>query len=118
MKTLTHKIADLIFENEGWKHRYTDAYDLANMKILELPELKAIQMQAEVKPDACDRWQKEKPNRPCLFVHRYNNKDKKPTLQYAVIDCNVLIVTDIELNEFTSTMEEFADGEFFIIDYI
>lgn len=48
MKDLTNKIADLIYENEGWKHRYTDAYNLANKKILELPELKAIQVQAKV----------------------------------------------------------------------
>lgn len=40
MKSLANKIADLIYENEGWKHRYSDAYDLANLKILELPELK------------------------------------------------------------------------------
>lgn len=75
-------------------------------------------LEAEVKPDACDCWQKEKPNRPCLFVHRYNREDKKPTLQYAVIDIHTLVVTDTELNKFTSTMEEYADGEFFIIEYI
>jgi hypothetical protein len=58
MKDLTNRIADLIFENEGWKHRYTDAYNLANMKILELPELKAIQVQAVVKPacEYCKYW--------------------------------------------------------------
>ena len=54
MKTLAHKIADLIVANKGWRDRYTDAYDLANLKILELPELKAIQMQAEVSDD-CER---------------------------------------------------------------
>lgn len=74
MKTLTHKIADLIFKNEGWKHRYTDAYNLANMKILELPELKAIQMQAEVKP-ACFDWRKERPTKPCVFMTRVWNKN-------------------------------------------
>jgi len=64
------------------------------------------------------QWQKEKPTKPCLFVHRYNEKDDKPGLQYAVMDCDVLCVTDIELNEFVSTMDEFADGEFFIIQFI
>lgn len=31
-------------------------------------EQQAIQMQAAVKPDACGKWQKEKPNKPCLMV--------------------------------------------------
>ena len=60
MKILAHKIADLIVANEGWKNKYTDAYDLASLKILELPELKVIQMQAEVKPANTDIDKQEK----------------------------------------------------------
>jgi hypothetical protein len=118
MKNLANKIADLIVANKGWKHRYTDAYDLANLKILELPELKAIQMQAEVKTDACGRWQKKKPKAPCYFVHRYNKKDNHPSMFQAYIDTEVLCVANIQDDAFVETMEGFADGEFYIIEYL
>lgn len=78
----------------------------------------SIPVEKRVSPMLADKWQTEKPDRPCLFIHRWNNKDERPTMSYAVLDCDVLCVTDVELNEFTSTMEEYADGEFFIVGYM
>lgn len=66
--------------------------------------------------EAKPKWQYTKPNKPCLFVARYNEKDGHPSLHYAVYDGGVLCVADIEDN-FVSTMEEYADCQYFIIEY-
>lgn len=63
------------------------------------------------------KWQIEKPSKSCLFVHRYNNKDEYPSLHHAIHDSDELVVTDTEYN-FSDTMENFADGEFFIIEQL
>lgn len=89
-------------------------YSIAD--IWEWIETEAIQVQARVKPDACGEWQKEKPSKPCYFIHRYNRKDNKPSLFEAVIDGGVLVVANIQDDEFVETMEDFADGDFFIIE--
>lgn len=77
---------------------------------------KRSRVQAIVKPDACGEWQKEKPNKPCYFIHRYNRKDNNPSLFEAVMDGGVLVVANIQDDEFVETMEDFADGDFFIIE--
>lgn len=92
------------FEKKSYMNGYYDA------------RLKVSQMQLPVKPDACGEWQKEKPNKPCYFVHRYNRKDNKPSLFEAVIDGGVLVVANIQDDEFVETMEDFADGDFLIIE--
>jgi len=80
------------------------------------PQAKSIPMQLPVKPDACGEWQKEKPNKPCYFIHRYNREDNKPSLFEAVMDGGVLVVASIQDDEFVETMEDFSDGDFFIIE--
>ncbi len=114
MKDVYNKVADIIYAKDK-KILYETAYEMA-IDILKLPELKAIQVQAIVKPDACGGWQKEKPNKPCYFIHRYNRKDNKPSLFEAVIDGGVLVVANIQDDEFVETMEDFADGDFLIIE--
>lgn len=79
-------------------------------------EKKISQVEPEVKPDACGGWRKEKPNKPCYFIHRYNRKDNNPSLFEAVIDGGVLVVANIQDDEFVETMEDFSDGDFFIIE--
>lgn len=96
---------------------YTTIFDNLVKEIQELRDNKSIPLVAGVKTDACGKWQKERPAKPCLFIHRYNDKDEKPGLQLAVLDCDILCVTDVEYNEFISTMDDFADGEFYIVEY-
>lgn len=80
-------------------------------------DIKAIQMQAAVKPDACGKWQKEKPTKPCYFVHRYKKADRYPSFFEADIDTDILCVFNIQDDQFSCTMEEFVDeGEFYIIE--
>ena len=45
----------------------SEAQDLATL-IYNLPEIKGGRVGAVVKSDACGKWQKEKPNKPCLMV--------------------------------------------------
>lgn len=74
------------------------------------------QVQAGVKQAACGKWQRKKPDKPCYFIHRYNKKDRYPSLFEADIDTDVLCVYNIQDDEFVETMEGFADGQFFIIE--
>lgn len=74
-------------------------------------------VEARVKTDACGHWSLTKPDKPCLFIARYNKIDKHPSFHYAVYDGDILCVTDIEEN-FSFTMEEMIDCEYFIIEYI
>lgn len=60
-------------------------------------------------------WQKEKPEKECYFVYRDNKEDNYPGLYEAKLDENILCVFNIQDDEFIYTMEEMADGEFFII---
>ncbi len=73
------------------------------------------QMEPQVKQAACG-WQKKKPDKPCYFLHRYNKKDRYPSLFEAYIDTEVLCVANIQDDEFVETMEGFADGQFYIIE--
>lgn len=75
------------------------------------------QVQAGVKPDACGKWQYTKPEKPCYFIHRYTRKENKPDLYDAYIDGGILSVANIQDDEFICTMEEFADGDFYIVEY-
>lgn len=80
--------------------------------------LKVGRVQPEVKPVACGQWQKTKPDKPCYFIHRYKRNDNKPDLLDAILDENILCVTNIQDDEFVCTMEEFVDdGEFYIVEY-
>lgn len=67
--------------------------------------------------EAKPKWIKTKPDKPCLFVARYNKKDEHPDLYYAVYDEGILCVTDTYQN-YNCTMEEFADCEFCIIELL
>lgn len=77
----------------------------------------AIPLEAEVKQAACGKWQKEKPTKPCYFVHRYKKADRYPSFFEADIDTDILCVFNIQDDQFSCTMEEFVDeGEFYIIE--
>lgn len=82
----------------------------------EYAKLKVGQMEPRVKQAACGKWQRKKPDKPCYFIHRYNKKDRYPSLFEADIDTDVLCVYNIQDDEFVETMEGFADGQFFIIE--
>jgi hypothetical protein len=72
---------------------------------------------AEVKQAACGKWQREKPTKPCYFIHRYNKQDDKPDLFDAILDNGILCVANIQDDAFVEAMENFADGEFYIVEY-
>ena len=81
-----------------------------------LEEYASSQLEPPVMPVACGSWQKEKPTKECYFIHRYNEDDLEPSLFNAMFDEEILCVFNIQDNEFVETMEEFADGEFYIIE--
>lgn len=107
---IQHFEADIIYQSDPFEYCYK----------LAKATLKAIPLGAEVKTDACENWQKEKPNKPCLFVFRESVKDNDPQLYDAILDRdedNTLIVVNIQDDEFVSTMDEFAEGEFLLIKH-
>jgi hypothetical protein len=83
----------------------------------EIKTNKGGQAEVLVSPDACGKWQKEKPTKPCYFIHRYNKEDNEPDLFDAIMDSGILCVANIQDNAFVETMENFADGEFYIVEY-
>lgn len=80
-----------------------------------IAEIISSPVEPPVKQAACG-WQKKKPDKPCYFLHRYNKKDRYPSLFEAYIDTEVLCVANIQDDEFVETMEGFADGQFYIIE--
>ncbi|KKP74585.1 MAG: hypothetical protein UR73_C0038G0018 [candidate division WS6 bacterium GW2011_GWF1_35_23] len=105
-----------------YKRKKSDGYNSKE----ELEEMKRIRMIREPAQQGlsagnagyaedCGRWQKTKPDKPCYFVHRYDEGDNYPSLFEAVIDSEILCVMNIPDDEFVETMDKFADGEFFII---
>lgn len=107
---IEHFERDIIYQSDPFEYCYK----------LAKATLKAIPLGAVVKTDACDNWQKEKPTEPCLFVYRDNVKDNDPQLYDAILDRDedkTLIVVNIQDDEFVSTMEEFADGEYLLIKH-
>jgi len=84
------------------------------IKLLQLRQ--ANPLKPLVVPVACGSWQKTKPDKPCYFIHRYDKNDTYPSLFEAKMDYEILIVMNIQDDEFVETMEGFADGEFFIIE--
>lgn len=94
-----------------------DADDSEDFKKIILNHLRlSLPVEAGVKQAACGKWQRKKPDKPCYFIHRYNKKDRYPSLFEADIDTDVLCVYNIQDDEFVETMEGFADGQFFIIE--
>lgn len=81
----------------------------------ELIDKNSNRLEKLVKQAACG-WQKKKPDKECYFVHRYKKEDNYPDLYEAKFDNNILCVFNIQDDEFIYTMEEMADGEFFIIE--
>jgi hypothetical protein len=61
-------------------------------------------------------WQKEQPSKPCLFIAR-NEYGHQSTLHYARLDDNILCVYD-DNEVFITTMEDFIDDEYFIVEYL
>lgn len=101
---------------DGFSKELLELHRIITMDRLIEVRKRAGQVEPEVKPDACEGWRKEKPNKPCYFIHRYNRKDNKPSIFEAVIDGGVLVVANIQDDEFVETMDDFADGDFFIIE--
>lgn len=109
-RTLLKKFANAVLQKDADKAAECEA-DILNY-------IQAIQVEAIVKPVACGQWQKTKPDKPCYFIHRYKRNDNKPDLLDAILDENILCVTNIQDDEFVCTMEEFVDdGEFHIVEY-
>lgn len=77
---------------------------------------KQVKVEPVVKQAVCGKWQRKKPDKPCYFLHRYNKKDRYPSLFEAYIDTEVLCVANIQDDEFVEIMEGFANGQFYIIE--
>jgi hypothetical protein len=84
--------------------------------LLSQADTKANPLKPLVSQAACGHWQKGKPKKECYFVYRDNKEDNYPSLYEAKLDENILCVFNIQDDEFIYTMEEMADGEFFIIE--
>lgn len=97
-----------------------DFHDLkmnaAFIKLKEVANKISIPLDALVSQAACGHWQKGKPKKECYFVYRDNKEDNYPSLYEAKLEENILCVFNIQDDEFIYTMEEMADGEFFIIE--
>lgn len=51
------------------KEKYINKADIKQiLNDFDFEQQQAGQVEPEVKPDACGKWQKEKPNKPCLMV--------------------------------------------------
>jgi hypothetical protein len=114
-KEFTNRIDGLINDYEGGESTSKELRDGILDTLIELVS-KVSPFEARVSPMLAEKWQKEKPNKPCYFIHRYNRKDNKPSLFEAVMDGGVLVVANIQDDEFVETMEDFAEGDFFIIE--
>jgi len=117
MNEITNNIYNELYKIHYHKEDGLEPLVNLNEAIKIIDKILSNQVQAVVKPDACGHWQTEKPIKPCLFVARYNAKDPHPSLVYAGYDEGILCVADTEEN-FISTMGEYADCEYFIIEYI
>lgn len=97
-----------------WRLQSGEVANLLDEAIEIIENYESNRVEPQVKQAACG-WQKKKPDKPCYFLHRYNKKDRYPSLFEAYIDTEVLCVANIQDDEFVETMEGFADGQFFII---